>query len=378
MATNILICGDCCPQDRIINLLDNGQGGEIFKDVSSFIMKADISIVNLEFPVVDNPTMQCISKAGPCLKGGANMITVLKSIGFDVVTLANNHIYDFGEEAVCSTLNALKCNGLLYFGGGRNLEEASRPLIIENEGQIFGFINICESEFSIATANRGGANPIDLITLYNQFQSLKDKVDYLIVIVHGGHEHYSLPSPRMKKLYRHFIDLGANVVVNHHQHCYSGYEKYGKGFIFYGLGNFCFDKKNARDCMWNKGFMLDLIFKDHDLEFKLHPYIQCSDSPDVQFVSELDEMHFIKDIERLNYVIGDDALLNESFKQWMRMNLSRYKSYLSPYSNRYLRYLCRLGLLPNNLTKDRKNVLYDMIKCESHNDIIIKILGNEY
>lgn len=130
--------------------------------------------------------------------------------------------------------------------------------------------------------------------------------------------------------------------------------------------------------MWNKGFMLDLIFKDRALEIRLCPYIQYSNSPYVQFVSELDEMHFIKDIKKLNSVIGGDALLNESFKQWMRMNLSRYNSYFSPYSNRYLRYLCRLGLLPNNLTKYRKNVLYDMIKCESHNDIIIKILGNEY
>lgn len=378
MSTSVLICGDFCPQDRVRRMIDAGRYSDVFGNAIDLIKKADVSIVNLESPIVEDEKIRGISKAGPHLKNNLNTIEALKTVGFNVATLANNHFLDYGEEGAKSTFRALEENGLLYVGAGKDLEEASTPLVIEEKGKRLGFVNICEHEFSIASGNACGSNPMDLIALYNLIPNLKDEVDYLILIVHGGHEHYQLPSPRMKRLYRHFIDLGVDVVINHHQHCYSGYEKYSGKYIFYGLGNFSFDRIKERESIWNEGFMLELFFQDKEIDFKMYPYVQASELPGIVLMDNEKESSFYKNIECLNQVIANDELLEEEFVKWIRKNLRRYKSYLSPYTNRYMRYLCRLGLLPTNLTTDRINVLYDMIKCESHNDIILRILKNGY
>ena len=98
----------------------------------------------------------------------------------------------------------------------------------------------------------------------------------MLVIVHVGPEHYQLLIPRMKEMYRFFIDVGADVVVNHHQHCFSGYEIYKEKPIFYGLGNFCFDWIGKRNGMWNEGLLLSLTLDlNHKRQFVLIPYRQC-------------------------------------------------------------------------------------------------------
>lgn len=98
-------------------------------------------------------------------------------------------------------------------------------------------------------------------------------------LYHGGKEHYQLPTPRMQKDYRFFVDAGADVVINHHQHCYSGYEQYNDKYIFYGLGNFCFES-TLRNSIWNEGYMLKLKFEDI-ISFELIPYVQCDDKAGV-------------------------------------------------------------------------------------------------
>lgn len=379
MNTNFLICGDFCPQDRVSNLINRECYSNILgDDIITKIKGADISIVNLECPVVDGDKFRAITKAGPNLKGNINMIKCIKFAGFNVVTLANNHILDYGDKGIKMTLETLKDNEIMYVGAGNNLTQAQEPLIINHHNDRFGIINICESEFSIASETTFGANPIDLITLYSQVNKIKNDVDYMILIIHGGHEHYQLPSPRMKKLYRHFIDIGFDVVVNHHQHCYSGYEKYKNKYIFYGLGNFCFDRCSERNSIWNEGFMLDLTFANGNISFKMYPYIQANNRPGIILMDDNQEKAFMENINKLNSIISDDNLLEAEFVKWIKKNKKRYESYLSPYGNRYLRFLCRLGILPTMLNQNRKNVLLDMIQCESHNDIILKLLKNEY
>ena len=98
-------------------------------------------------------------------------------------------------------------------------------------------LNFAENEWSTASSDKPGANPINPISNFNSINITKESVDIVIVITHGGHEMYRLPSPRMKELYRFYIDAGADIVINHHTHCTSGYEKYNGKFIFYSIGN---------------------------------------------------------------------------------------------------------------------------------------------
>ena len=156
----------------------------------------------------------------------------MKYAGFDGVTLANNHLNDYGEKAILTTMLELVENSIDIVGVGKTLNDSQIPLFLDINGKSIAIINICESEFSIASKYHAGAAPLDLIDNQKEIASCRAKVDFVIVIVHGGHEMHQLPSPLMQKTYRWFVDMGADAVINHHQHCFSGYEIYKGSPIF--------------------------------------------------------------------------------------------------------------------------------------------------
>lgn len=254
----VLIAGDYCQRYRVDDAVKNRCFGELFDEVRPIIKSADYSIVNFEFPIVLNPeSAKPIPKCGPNLKGTIESVDAVKYAGFNCCTLANNHILDQGENCCLDTKFELERAGVDTVGAGKNLDEASEILYKEVGGKVLAIINCCEHEFTIATATTAGANPLNPIQQYYKIQEARGNADYVLVIVHGGHEHYQLPSPRMQETYRFFVDAGADAVVNHHQHCYSGYEIYKNKPIFYGLGNFCFDiQPQKHDSIWNYGYMV--------------------------------------------------------------------------------------------------------------------------
>lgn len=147
-------------------------------------------------------------------------------------TLANNHILDQGEQCCLDTKRELEKAGIDTVGVGHNIGEAGIILYKQINGETLAIINCCEHEFSIATESSAGANPINPIQQYYKVQEARQNADYVLVIVHGSHEHYQLPSPQMQEIFRFYIDAGADAVVNGHQHCYSGYEEYKGKPIF--------------------------------------------------------------------------------------------------------------------------------------------------
>ena len=226
----------------------------------SVTSEADYNIINMEAPIVSGEGTP-ITKNGSNLKVNSCAIDALKWASFDCVTLANNHFYDYGEKGVKDTLIACRERCIDYVGAGLNLTEASQTLYKEIHGKTFAIINCCEHEYSIAAENSGGSNPINPIQQYYAINEAKKQADHVIVICHGGIEFFQYPTPRMVEWYRFFIDVGADAVINHHQHCYSGYEIYNGKPIFYGLGNFCFDRFDKRNSSWNNGYLVELIFE---------------------------------------------------------------------------------------------------------------------
>ena len=125
-----------------------------------------------------------------------------------------------------------------------------------------------------------------------------------MIIVHGGHEMYQLPSPRMVEMYHFYIDIGATAVINHHQHCYSGYEIYKGCPIFYGLGNLCFDRRERRDSIWNEGYMVVLSLDVNKISYSIIPYMQGNYNANVElYHDEKRQRLFYSNIERLNNII---------------------------------------------------------------------------
>lgn len=224
---NIIVAGDFCPQHRVAELFGEGFWGSVLGEVKPVIDQADYAIANFECPVC-NGKERPIIKCGPNLQCSEKGLEAVKWAGFDCVTLANNHFLGYGKEGVEHTLEVCEKYGVDTVGGGMNLHEASKILYKEIEDKTLAIINCCEHEFSIATEETAGSNPLNPIQQYYDIKEARAKADYVLVIVHGGHEHFQLPSLRMQETYRFFVDAGADAdaVVNHHQHCYSGYEVY--------------------------------------------------------------------------------------------------------------------------------------------------------
>jgi hypothetical protein len=264
------ITGDFCP-GNLLNLSESSSledsGGliEIFQS-------ADINITNLECPLTDSNDK--IPKSGPHIKAVPESVSLLKKMGINFVTLANNHIMDYGTKGLNDTINILSENKVKFCGVGGNINETQKQTYLEIKGKKVAIINFAAHEFSIAGSEKAGANPVDVIDNYSQIIEAKASSDFQIVIVHMGIEHYAYPTPAMQKLFRFYATLGVNAVVAHHSHCVSGYEVFKGVPIFYGLGNFVFEGKDIHPT-WHEGLALQLFFTPSDrIDYKTFLFVQ--------------------------------------------------------------------------------------------------------
>lgn len=360
----VVIAGDFAPRHRLAKQVKERKFQEIFPEKLVCIIKsADYSLVNFESPIIEKD-FKPIKKCGPNLGCTADAVDVLKYAGFTAVTMANNHIFDYGTDGLYKSIECCNSVGLDVLGVGKNLQEAERILYVDKAGKKLAIINCCEHEFSIATDTTGGANPLNPIRQYYCIQETKKYADYVLVIVHGGHEHYQLPSPRMQETYRFFVDAGADAVVNHHQHCYSGYEIYNGKPIFYGIGNFCFDWNGTPSKMWTEGYLVEIDFQNY-ITFKIYPYCQYGNEATIKL---LEEDSFNDVLNKLNEIIGNPELLKNSSLDYYNRSKDEIATFLEPIRNRYIRGLQNRGLFPKLMNKEWLPILSNAVMCEAHKD----------
>ena len=372
---SILFTGDFYAGGRIEQLIEQEKYDTVFNEMYDEIQNNDIAITNLECPLTraNNP----IKKTGPPLKSNPETIYALKHAGFNLLALANNHIMDYGRQGLKDTLTLCKSNGMDYLGAGLNAKDAGQIFYKKIKNKKLAFINITENEWSTTYDEQPGASPLDPVANYYAIQQAKSMADFVFVIVHGGHEMYPFPSPRMKKTYRFFVDAGADAVIGHHTHCFSGYELYQNKPIFYSLGNFIFDRPDIKNPMWNTGFAVKILIENSNINFKVIPYKQNNEIPGIHLMNHKEKQEFKKEIKQMQHIIADDALLKNEFRQYISNVTKQYKAYLEPHANKYLYALQNRGLFPGLLSKRKKRLLLNLIRCESHKDIVLKILNDE-
>lgn len=370
--TKIIISGDFCPNrdscEMPHELYENsfGYAKELLGD-------ADYSIVNFEAPIVSGDASP-ILKTGPCLKTFPQSLDILKFIDFSAVTLANNHFFDQGQYGVETTIALLKKNGVDCFGGGANLEHAEKFHAKILGDKKYAFINCCESEFSLANKMHGGSNSISAVKLFYDIKRAKESADEVIVITHGGIEHFRYPTLRMKSLFRFIIDCGASAVINHHQHCYSGYEVYNGKPIFYGIGNFYFPNSCHTDDFWNYGYVVELNFIS-GVQFAIKPYKQCCGDLRIDSMTDDELLRFHEDLKHINAVVVDDDKLRVEFDKLVEGTSKQYDFLFSPYqSGVAIRFLNR-GFLPKLHSRDKLLRIMALIRCESHRDRLLNYLN---
>lgn len=235
--------------------LINAEGGKApFTKVAKRLKVADVAVGNLECPISTRGT--ALAGKTFTFRGTPKALTGLKYAGFDLLSLANNHVKDYGSGALADTFGYLKRNGLSYAGAGRDKKAAFKPVIIERKGAKIAYLAFSEigpSSFA-ATSSRSGTAFVttgNFAAVTKAIKAATKQADYVIVSFHWGIEKDYTPTGRQVREGRAAITAGADMVLSHHPHVIQGVEFYKKGLIAYSLGNFVFSPGSAagRDSM---------------------------------------------------------------------------------------------------------------------------------
>ena len=166
--------------------------------------------------------------------------------GIKIVSLANNHVMDYGSEGLCQLIDLLNKNKVYHCGAGGNLSEAMEPIEVQIENRKWAFMSYAWPliEAIPARKNRAGIAPLNKKSIIKIIHKLKSKNDEICIMLHWGYEYEKYPLPAHRKLAHTLIDAGATIIIGHHPHRIQGIEYYKNKMIAYSLGNFFFPLEN--------------------------------------------------------------------------------------------------------------------------------------
>jgi len=254
-----------------------------FLKISGDLRGADILFGNLEGPISDKGV-----RVGSIysFRNDPKAIEGLEFTGFDILSVANNHIFDYGRLAMEDTFLKLREAKIDYVGGGFNEKEAYSPVIKDlnsstSSGQariaFLAYTNLGTSYWS-AKGEKSGIAWLTEEKLKEGIKKAKDEADLVIVSMHFGEE-YKISSNAEQKYFVHLaIDSGADLVIGHHSHVVQEIEKYKEKYIAYSLGNFVFDQSFSEETM--KGLLLKVLVENGKIkevipiEIKINQFFQ--------------------------------------------------------------------------------------------------------
>lgn len=351
-----------------------------------------VVLANLEGPILPpNHTFMPDPKAGPSLFS----CELPSETGQFVFALANNHLMDYGIVGLEATLKSLDHKGFKACGAGKDVYEARQPILVEDKGVKVGIIACCEAQFGVARRNSAGVAEFGP-WVYRAIRDLRKMVDAVIVSIHAAVEESPWPSPFLRELCHSFIDAGATVVHGHHAHVPQGYELYGGGVIFYGMGNFAVDTDKWCDYpngLWSLSAEIDFTAKPlrwRLLTFEIR-YEPGVDSIVIEESTAHENANRRRYLELCNRPLSEPSLFAGL---WQEVALRAYHYYgakymrftaSSPSNGRCMKIEKGLSILKQALFNrnsvvsypDQHDYLlwYHMIACESHRQMLATALG---
>lgn len=234
----------------------------LLQAVQPLLTRADLSLVNLESPLLPDPVAESQGIRAPgfhptkpvVFASSLSLASALRQVGVDVVGLANNHVDDALERGLRTTLETLHLSGFHHgagvFGAGPTEEQAWRPAQWRSNGRIIsvlGCTTVSGSEHPISyvassTQRKGGAALCEAHRLRSAVQEAR-RVGPVVVVIHGGHEYQSEPTPYVEQLFEVARTAGASLVLIHRSHVLGGLRWDGRTLLSMGLGNFLFDQR---------------------------------------------------------------------------------------------------------------------------------------
>lgn len=234
-SVRLFFVGDFCskPSTSFITITD---------ELLEIIQSCDLKVVNFEVPLKTEVNLPNINYERFYQNDDAPQF--LKSVGFNLFSMANNHVFDWREEGFNKTKQIF---GDDCFGSG-NYEDAYKVKIVEINGLQIGFMALSYAAYfgvfdNVLDHSGLGCAYINDLRVNHDIIAAKKNVDYLFVLPHDGIEYIDVPLPEIIARYRDFIDYGADAVIETHPHCPQGWEEYKDKPIFYSLGNFFFNSK---------------------------------------------------------------------------------------------------------------------------------------
>ncbi len=231
----------------------NGDFSSLFENLG-ILKNSDIVFGNLEGPASDK---------GADLKNlysfrmNPSIIPALRGAGFHILSLANNHMGDWGREALTDTMERLKENEIYYTGAGFNKTEAEEPIIIEKNNIKIGYLAFTDKGPNWLQAGEKAGILLASDPRFKEIiKNASEKVDHLVVSFHFGEEYQKIHDKRQEFLAHTAIDNGARIIIGHHPHVLQDFEIYNNGLIAYSLGNFIFDQHFSEATM--QGMLLEI------------------------------------------------------------------------------------------------------------------------
>jgi poly-gamma-glutamate synthesis protein (capsule biosynthesis protein) len=298
---------------KYYNTAENGIYDCISPELIELMKEADIMCLNNEFTY---------STGGTPLKGKAytfrahpSRVEILKEMGVDIVSLANNHAYDYGPQSLIDTMATLKEAGISYVGAGHNIDEAMEPAYFEVDGKTIAYVAASRAEKNKMTPQATMDSPgilrcYDTELFVETIKEAKINADYVIAYVHWGTEYsYELEEVQLSTG-REYLDAGADIIIGAHPHILQGIEYYNGKPIVYSLGNYWFNNKDIDTILLNIHFYGDDT--EEYIELEIIPAIQSNSR--TQIVTEEAEKErifsLLEDIS-INIEIDERGIVRE-------------------------------------------------------------------
>lgn len=247
--------------------------------IARVFAESDVNIVNLEAPLTRSLHKRLLKSY--YLKADPQMSELLTP--FTAVSLANNHILDYGVDSLTDTIAELNKAKIGYFGAGTLMQEAYKPYIIEKNGiklAVFGATHFFRANMFI----QAGTADIFSRRLLKFIARYKSEGYFIIVVPHWGYEHMPYPSPRERKAARKIIRAGADVIIGSHAHEIQMMEIIKGKHVFYGLGNFVFSSRDfmSSDHKLKESLLISIeIDHEHHCNLEILPCLGTDESVDL-------------------------------------------------------------------------------------------------
>ncbi len=372
----LLICGDLAitkdvepffEGDNVFDLFDSDIQKKFFDDTY------DLITANLETPLTNCD--KNINKCGPSIKGTPSSCKGIKQLNVGLVTLANNHICDFGDEGIKETIKTLNNYNIKHIGSKID-GQFNNSMIVNISNVKVGFYSVCENEFSSCLIRHNSANSLDIPRCLDEIKKLKQECDYVIVLYHGGKELYKYPTPFEQKICRSFVDSGCDLVIVQHSHCIGCFEVYQSKTIVYGQGNFVFGR-DPKQKEYRTSLLLDVEINNKKNSINYIP-IEIANNK----ICISNNKAIIDDFIYRSNQISSPGFVDEEYSRQI-LN-SKYYIYYALFhkSIAYQRIDKRIfkhALIKRYIKKHKSSLLqlYNLILCESHKEMIDAIFRED-